>query len=250
MSEVKYIKSLEEIATSSKAARAESKGAFGKVVDALGAPQRYLSKKLAEKAGLKAAATSEENFVNLVDKGAGALGIPETSTAGNAAKALAVGAAEVFGDPLQFVPLGKIAKGVQGLSKLGKLPALAKIAEHAQALKAVPVKIAEEATVHSLAEARRAKQLDDLAKALKGADAKMVTAETSKGTSTYKKLMDSKVADEVASAPKMEAPINKVKMGNDMVLVEEAMKIARATGVPPEREAAFVRLYTKARGVK
>lgn len=213
---------------------AEKEASMGtKVMDALGAPQRYLSKKAAEVSGLKAAATSEENFANIVEKGADLMGVPKDSVAGNVAKAGAVAAAEVFGDPLQFIPLGKIAKGVKGLSGMKELPAIAKIAEEAKLL--------------NFGKAKRAKQLDELATALKPRDMQLVTDESSRATETYKKLMSSKEAQESASKV-VARERGAIEKGRDMSLADKALKEAQKTGVKPEDQEKFIRLYTKARG--
>lgn len=89
-----------------------------KAVHMLGAPQRYVSEKAASFAGLKPEAQSDQNFANIADKAGDLLGVPRDSAAGNVVKALAVGGAELAADPLGFLPVGKIAKGVKGLKAM------------------------------------------------------------------------------------------------------------------------------------
>jgi len=151
---------------------------FDKAAELLSAPQKYASKKAAEMAGLSPAETSEENFVNLVDKGADALGIPQDSTVGNAGKALAVAAAEVFGDPLSVVPLGKVAKYAnQGIKGLREMPLLGKIAETGSKLK-------KEASLAAVQANSKAKVLEAVANKVK--------------EDTATKLMAAKKAQETA----------------------------------------------------
>lgn len=98
---------------------------FSKALTKLGAPQKYLSQKLGEAAGLQPAGSSEENFQNLAQKIAEKIsektGIDPNSPAVNLTKAVGVAGAEVFGDPLGAIPVGKIAKGVKAASKSDKL---------------------------------------------------------------------------------------------------------------------------------
>lgn len=223
----------------------EEKGLFGKTMDALGAPQRYMSEGMAKVAGLAPAATSEENFANLVDKGASALGIPEGSVAGNIAKAGAVAAAEVFGDPLALVPLGKIAKYAgEGVKGLRELPALGRMLETGSKLK-------NEVNIAALRDANKAKVLQELATNFKE-PMQMVSGESSKATETYKKLMAARAEQEAAPtlARKATPDINKMEMEKHMVEAQKAMDTAIAQGVPPERQNAFVKTWLRARGIK
>jgi hypothetical protein len=231
-------KGLKEIAEEylSKSGKKVS-GAVDDVSTALAAPQKWASKKLSEAAGLKDAGTSEANFTQLVDKGADALGVPKDSVIGNATKAAAVAAAEVFGDPLGFIPLGKVAKGIKGLSALSPLKATAKIAEQSNVIK--------------MAEKARARDLDKLATVLKPKDMQFITDESSRATKTYKKLNKAGKAQEAAPSMSIKAeppPKGKVQMGNDSALMSEAIDEAQKTGVPPERQAAWVQIYYRSHG--
>lgn len=89
-----------------------------KVVEKLAVPQRIAMRKLAETMGLPGAMDSEQNAQAIVEKVAEQAGIPEDSTAGNVAKGISVAALEVFGDPLQALPLGKISKAVKAGTKI------------------------------------------------------------------------------------------------------------------------------------
>lgn len=244
------------------AKEAESVG--GKALDLLSLPQKYASKKAAELAGLKPGSTSEENFANLVEKGASALGIPEDSTIGNAGKALAVAGAEVFADPLGFVPIGKIASGIKGISKMSNLKALGKIAEEAK---------------HTGALEKIAPQMQEYAKKIKDSPIMHITDESSRATETAQKWQKLKNAEETAkikqpardtlsdwdkaareqaanqtlNAP-IKGPVGPVAMGNkianDQALVKEAIRelTDKGLGNSPDFNALvknYVRMRTK-----
>jgi len=95
--------------------------AAGKAMRALGAPQRYLSRKAAEAVGLKSSVDHEQNFQNIAEALANKLGVPEDSVAGNVAKAGAVAVGEVFADPLGMIPFTKVAKAVKSAPGVSKV---------------------------------------------------------------------------------------------------------------------------------
>ena len=90
-----------------------------KISKYLDMPQKYISGKIAEAAGVKEGADSEETIHNLVQKGSDALGLPD-STATNAAKALAVAGLSTFADPVSLIPGAKIAKVAAKAAKTTK----------------------------------------------------------------------------------------------------------------------------------
>lgn len=96
-----------------------------KVLDALAVPQNYAMRKAAQAAGLPGAENSEQSAQQLVEAAANKLGIPESSTAGNVAKALGVAGLEVFGDPLGA--LGKSKKLANIVQKAAKSSDLKKL---------------------------------------------------------------------------------------------------------------------------
>lgn len=96
-------------------------GLAEKASSALTLAQRKLWQKAADAVGVKSDINSSEaTLQNLAEAAAEKLGIPENSAAGNAAKAAAVAAGEVFGDPLGLVPVGKIAKAVKSAPGVSK----------------------------------------------------------------------------------------------------------------------------------
>ncbi len=110
---------------------------FSKALELLGKPQQYASDKLAEAAGIEKGESSEQNFANVADKAVNAF-VPENSEyLGPALKAGAVAAAEVFGDPLNVIPLGKVAKVAgKAIKGLPEMKALGTLAETGNKLKA------------------------------------------------------------------------------------------------------------------
>jgi len=102
----------------------ESTSLVGKGFNALGYAQRKALNAIANQIGAtgQSPVDSEKSSQAIVERAAEKLGIPETSTAGNMAKAFGVGALEVFADPLGL-PFSKIGK-------LGKAAGILKAAEH------------------------------------------------------------------------------------------------------------------------
>jgi hypothetical protein len=95
---------------------------MGEVLNKMAAPQRWAMNKAAEAMGVQGnPEDSEESAFNIVDKAAGRMGIPEDSTLGNMGKAAAVAGLEVFGDPLNAIPVGKAMNFGKGLIKDSKL---------------------------------------------------------------------------------------------------------------------------------
>lgn len=223
---------------------------LGKV---LAYPQKQASKAVAESVGLKDAGSSEANFAAMADKAGDAMGVPRDSTLGNAAKASAVAAAELFGDPLNVIPIGKLAK-VAGASLKGlkMLPALGTIVETGQKLK-------KEAGAAISAETLRAKKLEEVANKLKhqeflkSKDMQMITAESSRNTPTYQKLDVARIEQNAEPTLKVRpdpAPKGKVQLQNEATEAGKALDAALAQGVPPERQSTFVKLWLRARGIK
>ena len=105
-------------------------GLVQKTANALGMPQRKLMQYVAQKLGKPGSAEdSEKSSQQIVEAVSDKLGLGD-STPANIAKALGVAGLEVFGDPLQAVPVGKIAKGFKAVSKApGVLGEGAKMAE-------------------------------------------------------------------------------------------------------------------------
>jgi hypothetical protein len=93
---------------------AENSG-MSKFIDALSAPQKKLSQKAAEMAGLKPESESADNFAAIADLLGDKMGVPRDSTVGNAVKAAGVAGAEMFADPLGFIPVGKAVKGAKAI---------------------------------------------------------------------------------------------------------------------------------------
>lgn len=82
---------------------------LAKALETLSIPQKKLLNKAAEFVGAKGDENdSEKSSAAIVEKLAEKIGIPESSSFGNAAKAAAVAGLDVFADPLG--PLGKIGK--------------------------------------------------------------------------------------------------------------------------------------------
>ena len=80
-------------------------------LNALGAPQRYMFDKTAKALDVPSnPEDSEETAYNLVEAASNKLGLPEDSTAINAAKAAGVAGLDVLADPLALVPLGQFSK--------------------------------------------------------------------------------------------------------------------------------------------
>lgn len=174
----------------------------GKALNALGAPQRAMSRGFAQMSGLKPAQTSEENFQNIADlvPDINPQQSPIASTLLSGAKALGVAGAEVLADPLAALPL---AKGAAALKKLPTLRELAQSAVKSGALenagkifgggtvaKVKPnygkVIMAPEKTAIKQSAESRAKYLADLAKAV-GPNAQIVSNESSRATKTVAK---------------------------------------------------------------
>jgi len=87
-------------------------GMLSKASKLVSAPQRYTMNKLAEILKAKGnKESSEASAQAIVEKLAEASGLPD-STAVNIAKALGVAGLEVFADPTNLVPVGKIGKGL------------------------------------------------------------------------------------------------------------------------------------------
>lgn len=125
------------------AAREPKPGAFSKALELLGKPQQYASDKLVEAAGIEKGESSEQNFANVADKVVDKYLVPPGSGSiadeyvGPALKAGAVAAAEVFGDPLNVIPIGKVAKiAGKAIKNLPEMKALGTIADTATKLKA------------------------------------------------------------------------------------------------------------------
>lgn len=237
-----------------KFAAKEERGIGTKIMDALSAPQRYASKKLAQVVGLKPEDTSEQNFANIADVVGDKLGVPRDSTAGNAVKAAAVAGAEVFGDPLQFIPIGKVAKGIKGLGKLGALSAVAKVAEEGGAL----AKVAQMAESAKLAKAQMLQKAADEARLAKTATEEAWLATHAKpqlrpeiANKTGPQIwQDIKAETEAAQRAALEAKPAPAaaKQLRDADLVNQALEKAAELKVPQSRQEAFVRLFLKNRG--
>jgi len=117
----------------------ESTNLVGKGFNALGYAQRKALNAIADKIGAtgQSAANSEASSRAIVEKAAQKLGIPETSTAGNVAKALGVAGLEVFADPMGMLPFGKIGKAAGILKAAEHANPAAKLANDAQKAEAV-----------------------------------------------------------------------------------------------------------------
>lgn len=128
----------------------KDKSMSGKAMRALSYPQRKLFAFAADKLGVKADEESSENTAsNLVEAAASKLGVPEDSVVGNAAKAGTVALAEVFADPTNLVPVGKLAK-VAG--KVGDIAGAAKLANKVVDLDKI-TKLARKAKLENFLEA-------------------------------------------------------------------------------------------------
>jgi hypothetical protein len=92
----------------------KASGGLSKLGNALSIPQRVASRKVAEALGIPSGKTSEETFQNMAQAGAEKLGdmtgIDPNSAPMNVAKSLGVAAGEVFGDPLNALPVAKVAQ--------------------------------------------------------------------------------------------------------------------------------------------
>lgn len=178
---------------------------FSRALELLGKPQKYASDKLAEAAGLKQESTSEQNFANIADAAGDALGVPRDSATGNAVKALGVGAAEIFLDPTNVIPFGKIArvagKSIKGLKEL---PALGHIAEKASKLKSEVVGTIGKEKLLADYIARTAEQIRAAQKAAAApAPGIIVTEKSSQATDTYKKLAKAAEESKSSAGPKV-----------------------------------------------
>lgn len=92
------------------AAKGNDKSVLNKLGDAISAPQRYTMKKLAELFDATGdSENSEESARNIVDAVASKVGAPDNALT-NAVKALGVAGLEVFADPTNLVPVGKLGK--------------------------------------------------------------------------------------------------------------------------------------------
>lgn len=99
------------------AAKEGTGSALSKLGKAISAPQRNLLSKVAESLGAKGdIEDSEKSSQAIVENVAQRLNLPD-NTAVNAAKALGVAGLEVFADPTNIIPVGKIAKGAQVAAK-------------------------------------------------------------------------------------------------------------------------------------
>jgi len=99
----------------------------GEALEKLEAPQKALLKKTAETIGADSKSDSaDETSMAIADKVASKLGIPEDERFGAAARAGISALTRVFGDPLGFVPAGKIAAGAKGLAAMGLVSKLGK----------------------------------------------------------------------------------------------------------------------------
>lgn len=98
-------------------AKGAEKSIGSKIGDAISAPQRYTMDKIANMLGVKGdAEDSEASAQAIVEKAASLSGLPEGAPL-NAAKALGVAGLEVFADPTNLVPVGKIGKGLGMVAK-------------------------------------------------------------------------------------------------------------------------------------
>lgn len=228
--------------------------ALRQLAEALALPQKYASQKVAEVAGLKAEDTSEQNFANIADTIGDKLGVPRDSTAGNAVKAAAVAGAEVFADPLGFLPIGKVATGIKGLGKMKPLAAVAKVAEESGAL----AKVAQKVEVAKLAKAKALQEAADKVRLAKTATEEAWLATHSKpnlrpelvGKDTKQIWAANKAKQEAAQAAALESKTipGKAAQFRDMDLTMQALEKAREIGVPESRQQAFVKLFLKNRG--
>jgi hypothetical protein len=225
----------------------ETASNFGqKALNALGAPQRAMSRGFSQMAGLPAKQTSEENFQQLADlvPDINPQQYPIASTALSAGKALGVAGAEVFADPLNAI-------GAGALKRVGKsLPDLARMAKDSGAVQNAAkifgsgtVKKVEQAAVGA---AERAKALDEAAKVI-APPTGLITAETSRATPTYDKLMKSKLEQEARiAAANPERVRGNIEMGRDARLMQQGIEEAQKTGA--KNPEAFARLWARARG--
>lgn len=236
MSELKKAKQIAE--------RVHGKGRVTKALDALGAPQRKLASAAAEALGLKPEAESADNFANIADAAGDALGVPRDSVVGNAVKAGGVALAETFADPLGFIPLGKVAKGIKGLSKLKPVQAAAKVAQESGAVK-------KAAEIVQSAKTTRAQEIDKLNKALKARDMQLITDETSRATDGYRKQMAAKVAEEAQPVVKLKPeapPQGLAQKSKDRALMLESIREAERLNIPEERKVNWIKMRFKAHG--
>jgi hypothetical protein len=92
-----------------------------------GKPQQMMLKNIAERLGRKVVSDdSTEASAEIVDAVAEKLGVPADSVVGNMAKAGATAALDIFGDPLNLVPVAKVAKmagrGAKAARKMLEVP--------------------------------------------------------------------------------------------------------------------------------
>lgn len=172
----------------------ETAQTFGeRAIKALSAPQRYLSKKAAEVAGLKDAGSSEQNFANIADAAGDALGVPRDSTLGNAAKAAAVAGAEVFADPLNAIGMGPLAKVASKAPKALKstVKVVDSLADKIAAKGYGKVIVKPEVKLAVQSQAARNKVSDAMVQALEGRkDLTAVTTKTSQQSDTAAKQLE------------------------------------------------------------
>lgn len=226
-------------------------GLISKTLHAIGAPQRYVAKKAAQATGLPASEDSQTNFANMADQYGDVLGVPRDSSLGNAVKAGAVAGAEVFADPLSFLPLGKVAAGVKGLHALGALGAVAKIAEHGGAIeKAAQLAdkgLMEAAKVSDLTKVRRAKYLASVADAIKTGekDVQLISSESSRAALQNSGHLAAQGEQELRMAQKASAearPLSAVEEGNRETaknkLLAEAIEHVKDMGPEAKQRAA------------
>lgn len=149
-----------------------------KAIELLGKPQKKMLQAAANKLGVKPEGDSSEDASRaIVEKLAEQMGIPEDSTAGNAAKAFAVGASEVFADPLNFI--GAPAK-VLGMAA-SKVPKTAKAIE----------KWAKIKEASDIAKAKNiAEGAPNIAKQVKPIEPVLKNAETAASTQAYRIAKD------------------------------------------------------------
>lgn len=118
----------------------KEEGLLGKANRLISAPQRYTMNKLAGYIGANGDATdSEKSAQAIVERGADLLNLPDSSVT-NALKAAGVAGLEVFADPTNLLPFGKIGEyGLKGLGMLGKILPFAEKANVIE--KAVPASL-------------------------------------------------------------------------------------------------------------
>jgi len=117
-------------------ANAPKQSTFGKISNALAAPQRYTMKKMAEMLGVKGDANNSEASAQAIVEKAAALTGLQDSAGLNAAKALGVAGLEVFADPTNLIPVGKVAKGLGMLAHTAPVKSAVSALSHTAPAKA------------------------------------------------------------------------------------------------------------------